>query len=552
MQDQIRNAFIMLLVSIVLILTADKFYIKEVNTETIADVNNSNKIDLYAEEIDRVASAEYDKLKSEYENLGIVVCSGFVNLRKSPSLDGDYNVTASLYDMTPCTILTEYENDYNWYQVKVGDNTGYVLQDYIVTGSKAKNELYKAYTLVLKNTASVEEYYKPTMDIADNSDRSYTNSDVQTEHLVTPIVNTASSNNVTSIIADGSEIKVIDLNNEWYMLKDGSGFIKKDSPVEVASSLYGNVAPSKKKESFLDEYTNFGVSQSSGLVEIKETSNRNSKTIGILPNNSGVELLESGENWYKIASGKINGYVFDCDFITGDEAVEYGYKNSRLRLFTGDTEQRVYSEKSLLSNNWTKLGKNQAYDVEEIDGYWVKISLDSGDITEETDSAYVNIEDNTSQIKYSLNTAIAYLNMLGNTEAPKDVTSTSNADLRLQIIDYACQFIGNPYVWGGTSLTNGADCSGFVQSVLKHFGIYIPRVSRDQAKVGIPINSPDELRPGDLIFYANSSGTVNHVAMYIGNGMIVNAGSAKSGILINTYDYRTPVAMRNVIGNRER
>lgn len=552
MRDQISNAFIMLLVSICIILTVDKFYIKEVNTETIEDVNNSNKIDLYAEEIDRVASAEYNKLKSEYENLGIVVCSGFVNLRKSPSLDGDYNVTASLYDMTPCTILTEYENDYKWYQVKVGDNTGYVLQDYIVTGSKAKNELYKAYTLVLKNTASVEEYSKPTMDIADNSDRSYTNSDVQTEHLITPIVNTASSNNVTSIIAEGSEIKVIDLNNEWYMLKDGSGFIKKDSPVEVVGSIYVNVAPSKKKESFLDEYTNFGVSQSSGLVEIKETSNRNSKTIGILPNNSGVELLESGENWYKIASGKVNGYVFDCDFITGDEAVEYGYKNSRLRIFTGDTEQRVYSEKSLLSNNWTKLGKNQAYDVEEIDGYWVKISLDSGDITEEADSAYVNIEDNTSQIKYSLNTAIAYLNMLGNTEAPKDVTSTSNADLRLQIIDYACQFIGNPYVWGGISLTNGADCSGFVQSVLKHFGIYIPRVSRDQAKVGIPINSPDELRPGDLIFYANSSGTVNHVAMYIGNGMIVNAGSAKSGILINTYDYRTPVAMRNVIGNRER
>lgn len=552
MRDKIRNAFIMLLVSIVLILTVHKFYIKEVNTETIEDVNNSNKVDLHTEEIDRVASAEYNKLKSEYENLGIVVCSGFVNLRKSPSLDGDYNVTASLYDMTPCTILTEYENDYKWYQVKAGDNTGYVLQDYIVTGSKAKNELYKAYTLVLKNTASVEEYSKPTMDIADNSDRSYTNSDVQTEHLITPIVNTASSNNVTSIIAEGSEIKVIDLNNEWYMLKDGSGFIKKDSPVEVVGSIYVNVAPSKKKESFLDEYTNFGVSQSSGLVEIKETSNRNSKTIGILPNNSGVELLESGENWYKIASGKVNGYVFDCDFITGDEAVEYGYKNSRLRIFTGDTEQRVYSEKSLLSNNWTKLGKNQAYDVEEIDGYWVKISLDSGDITEEADSAYVNIEDNTSQIKYSLNTAIAYLNMLGNTEAPKDVTSTSNADLRLQIIDYACQFIGNPYVWGGTSLTNGADCSGFVQSVLKHFGIYIPRVSRDQAKVGIPINSPDELRPGDLIFYANSSGTVNHVAMYIGNGMIVNAGSAKSGILINTYDYRTPVAMRNVIGNRER
>ena len=95
-------------------------------------------------------------------------------------------------------------------------------------------------------------------------------------------------------------------------------------------------------------------------------------------------------------------------------------------------------------------------------------------------------------------------------------------------------------------MTNGSDCSGFTQSVLKHFGISIPRVSRDQAKTGKSINS-SQMRPGDLIFYTNSSGTVNHVAMYIGNGQVVHAASTKSGIKISSWNYRTPAKIRNVI-----
>ena len=120
---------------------------------------------------------------------------------------------------------------------------------------------------------------------------------------------------------------------------------------------------------------------------------------------------------------------------------------------------------------------------------------------------------------------------------------------RNQIVNYAVQFVGNPYVWGGTSLTNGCDCSGFTQSVLRHFGISIPRVSRDQARSGSRVTS-DVMRPGDLVFYANSSGTINHVAMYIGNGQVVNAASRRSGITIYRWNYRTPVAIRDVIGDR--
>ena len=106
------------------------------------------------------------------------------------------------------------------------------------------------------------------------------------------------------------------------------------------------------------------------------------------------------------------------------------------------------------------------------------------------------------------------------------------------IVDYACQFIGNPYVWGGTSLTNGADCSGFTMRIFEHFGVTTGRTSRDQAANGKEI-SLDQIQPGDLLFYASGK-TINHVALYIGDGKIIHASTSKTGIIISTAYYRTP------------
>lgn len=119
-----------------------------------------------------------------------------------------------------------------------------------------------------------------------------------------------------------------------------------------------------------------------------------------------------------------------------------------------------------------------------------------------------------------------------------------------ELVNYACRFIGNPYKWGGTSLTKGADCSGFVQSVYEHYGVSLDRVSKEQAmtsgkNVKVSLSS---LKPGDLIFYAKSS-TVNHVAIYIGEGKIVHAAGRKYGITISDYDYRKPFRARRVISN---
>lgn len=107
------------------------------------------------------------------------------------------------------------------------------------------------------------------------------------------------------------------------------------------------------------------------------------------------------------------------------------------------------------------------------------------------------------------------------------------------IVDYACQFIGNPYVWGGTSLTNGADCSGFVQSVYKNFGYSLPRTCTPQSNAGTAV-SLAALAPGDLVFYDHGTGSCEHVGIYIGNGQIVHASSSRTGIKISNVNYSTP------------
>ena len=117
--------------------------------------------------------------------------------------------------------------------------------------------------------------------------------------------------------------------------------------------------------------------------------------------------------------------------------------------------------------------------------------------------------------------------------------------VRAELCNYAQQFIGNPYVWGGTSLTNGADCSGFVQTIFATYGVTLPRVAAAQATVGTPISLSEAL-PGDLVFYSGG-GRIDHVGIYIGNGQIVNAASRRSGICIKAVGYRTVTKVTRVL-----
>ena len=127
----------------------------------------------------------------------------------------------------------------------------------------------------------------------------------------------------------------------------------------------------------------------------------------------------------------------------------------------------------------------------------------------------------------------------GMTETAEAEEVLSEEELRQQIVDFALQFEGNPYVYGGTSLTNGADCSGFVMSVFAQFGYSLPRVAADQYNQSAK-KSVEDLEPGDLIFYGSG---ISHVALYIGNGQIIHGSTSASGIKISNYDYEAPVGV---------
>lgn len=515
--------------------TDNKYKIENEN-RIIAEVktDNSNKI---TDNQDKI-----NELLKDYENPAFVSCSGFVNVRSTPSIENNSNIIGTAENLAICEILGKHEKtDTNrtWYRVKFGDTQGYILSDYLIVDKKKVNELVdQAKVIKIAIKESVYEYSK-----AEDTEE-----------------------NVVSIIEDGSLIEVNNYNDDWYVTEDDGikTYIKKsDSLVARSSYSFKTIKLSKSTESFMNEFSNFGVTTNKNVVYVKESLDENSKYIGAITKNTGVDVIEeievNGVKWSKIVSGKVSGYILSENIMTGDDAKKYGEKHAKLMAFIGDEEQDVYLEATRLSKVWTKLAKHQAYEVVGYDKYWVEVALDTGDIDEtgdvrdSVDKAFINIENENVTLKYSIEVAIPFIELLANTDGPeiKEEITQSSIEFRRKIVEYACQFIGNPYVWGGVSLTDGADCSGFVQSVLKEFNIYIPRVSRDQATVGIEVTA-DNLKAGDLIFYANSSGTVDHVAMYIGNGMIINAGSAKSGILLNVWNYRTPVAMRDVIGGRSR
>ena len=117
-------------------------------------------------------------------------------------------------------------------------------------------------------------------------------------------------------------------------------------------------------------------------------------------------------------------------------------------------------------------------------------------------------------------------------------------DIQMEVCEYALQFVGNPYVWGGTSLTKGADCSGFTLSVYRNYGVSLPHSSKAQAHCGERIDL-SELQPGDLVFYGGSN--IHHVAMYIGNGQVVHAQSANTGIVVSSMYYNTPTRAVRVL-----
>ncbi len=286
----------------------------------------------------------------------------------------------------------------------------------------------------------------------------------------------------------------------------------------------------EQRQAAVDKYENLGIADAgdSSYINVREEAGTDGKIIGKLLNNYACEILDTVEkddgNWYHIQSGSIDGYVHGDYILTGDTARERGMEAAAIRATVLTERLNVRTEPTTESSIWTQVSNSEQYDVvQNLDG-WYEIELDNS-------SGYIIDDPSLVEVGYTLSTAIPF--------TPEESDEQEEQSLRSQIVSYAMQFLGNRYVWGGESLTNGVDCSGFTMKVYEHFGIYMSHYTGSQAQEGRQISLSD-LKKGDLIFYAKN-GTINHVALYIGDGQVIHASSPKNGIIISSWDYRTPV-----------
>lgn len=274
-------------------------------------------------------------------------------------------------------------------------------------------------------------------------------------------------------------------------------------------------------------YTHLGIARVEDHLNVRETADDNSKIVGKMSNDSGCEIIGVEGNKAHIVSGSVEGYVSMDYLLSGSAAVEYADTIVKNLATVSADGLKVRKTPSLDGEIVNLVAYGEELEViEEMDG-WVKVLYDG----QET---YVSAE--FVSVGRNLKTA---LNM------SEFLYGEGVSDVRVDLCEYAKQFLGNPYVWGGTSLTNGADCSGYVLSIFAKYGISLPHSSRAQANMGTKI-SMSEARPGDLVFYSKG-GRINHVAIYIGGGQVIHASSPKTGIRITSAYYRTPTTVRRLI-----
>ena len=528
-----------LLLAIVVVLLIGLGVLAAVNVKSAVSGKAARKSDNVIEEpgtgleaasASNAAREEEEKAKEEqeiqsaidaYQNLGIVQVSGYVNIRETPDMKG--NIIGKVSGDGACEVLGE---EGEWSHITSGGIEGYISSQYLVTGEEAK-ELAKS--LVKKRAIIMTE--NDNLNI-----RSGPSKDAEIVGQALP----------------AERYEVLSEADGWVEIN--SGYISADY-CEVKYALNEGRKLDLKAQA-INQYDNLVIFKKSGYMNVRSTPENkgDDNVIGKLTSKAAGDINETLDGWYKIKSGTVTGYIAaDPELIaTGQEAKDLAMQNAtQMAIITTDV-LNVRVEPNTDSKIWTQIVKDERYPVVDQQDGWVQIDLGSVDTEDGSqdgdEKAYISTRDNNVEVRYALNEAIKFT-------PAKDSSSGASSDgsgsstkqsRRSQLVNYALQFVGNRYVWGGTSLTNGVDCSGFTMRVMEKFGVSLPHYSGSQAQMGKKVTSAT-MKPGDLIFYAGSNGKVNHVAIYIGNGRIVHAASRRSGIKTSTWNYRTPVTIRSML-----
>ena len=294
------------------------------------------------------------------------------------------------------------------------------------------------------------------------------------------------------------------------------------------------------------KYANKAVADiySTTTLNIRKKGSINAKIVGKMKKGNIATVLKKGSEWSKVRSGNVTGYVKNQYLVFGDEIKNFAKQNVKKVAKVQTETLRVRKKASTDSKIVTLVSEDDKLKVKKQTDDWAKVKVDG-------QTGYVSKD--YAKVTYSFGKAKSMKQIQAEQAAKKasvSISSSGSSATGSRIASYAQQFVGNPYRYGGNSLTSGIDCSGFTQQIMAKFGYSISRTSSSQSGDGRAV-STSNLRAGDLVFYGDG-GSIDHVALYIGGGQVVHASNSapypRGGIKISNVNYRTPICARRIIG----
>ncbi|MCR5098078.1 MAG: C40 family peptidase [Lachnospiraceae bacterium] len=342
-----------------------------------------------------------------------------------------------------------------------------------------------------------------------------------------------------------------------------------NAPTETEEKETDVVATSSRP---VNDYSNIAIAKVNDFVNVRAHASEDSEVVGKLYSNGAGTVLKKKGSWVKIESGSVVGYVKSKYVVIGDEkAVKKASRRvAKVKADTLYVREKATKKADIIG----MVPRDEDLTVtseKKFDDGWVKVSVEEGDGYVSTKYVDLSTEYTYAESKAEEQARLA-AEAAARAEAERAAAAAAAAQAQRaaatsstpqaapsggantqqpsytapsggsgsSVVNYASQFVGNPYVYGGSSLTNGTDCSGFVMSVYSAFGVSLPHSSSGDRSVGYAVSTSD-MQPGDIVCYSG------HVAIYAGNGTIVHASNPRTGITYGNVNYRQILAVRRVL-----